>query len=207
MRVLNRPVSVVALTVSAAVFAATTGTAAADDGTTTAAADQAPATSQPFLAWGDTSTYELAPDGDFAQGLDGWSTTGQAAVVAGGDPWSLTGSPADQALDLPPGSSATSPTTSIDVSDPSIRFFAANDGDPGSLLSVSVTITTVLGLQVSLPIGIVSGGSDWQPSPTMWIVVNLLAGDGTVPAQFTFTPIGAGDWQIDDLYVDPRGRT
>ena len=29
--------------------------------------------SQPFLQWGDTAEYKLAPGGDFESGLSGWS--------------------------------------------------------------------------------------------------------------------------------------
>jgi hypothetical protein len=191
---------------SAALFCTTAGTAWADD-SSDAPAPQADATSQPFLAWGDGASYELAPDGDFAQGLAGWTTSDGAGLTPGAEPWDVSGDGADQSLELPSGSSATSPETVIEADDPTIRFFATNTGDPSSTLSVAVTFTTLLGLQVSLPIDTISADSDWAPSPQVWIAVNLLAGLGSMPVQFTFTPSGAGDWQIDDLYVDPWGRT
>ncbi len=200
------PVFVVGIVVTVALFVATTGTALADD-TSAAGATPAGGTSQPFLAWGDAASYELAPDGDFSDGLTGWTTSDGAGLTPGAEPWDVSDTDADQSLELPSGSSATSPETVIEADDPTIRFFATNTGDPSSTLSVAVTFTTLLGLQVSLPIDTISADSDWAPSPQVWIAVNLLAGLGSMPVQFTFTPNGGGDWQIDDLYVDPWGRT
>src|SRR5436305_300088 len=39
--------------------------------------------SQPFLAFGDARSYELAPGGDFEGALGDWSLDGSAGVVAG----------------------------------------------------------------------------------------------------------------------------
>src|SRR5690349_25139684 len=39
-----------------------------------------------FAAWGDASSYALAPQGDFAS-TDAWTLNKQATVVAGGDPF------------------------------------------------------------------------------------------------------------------------
>ncbi len=197
---------VTGVAVSAALFAATSGTALADD-TSPTAVQSADQVSQPFLAWGDGAAYELAPNGDFADGLSGWATSGAAGLTSAGEPAYVTGSTTGAALELPAGSSATSPVTSITADDPTIRFFTANTGDPSSTLSVAITFTTLAGLTLTLPVATISADSSWAPSPQVWIAVNLLAGTGTVPAQFTFTPNGAGYWQIDDLYVDPWGRT
>ena len=206
MRKPSPAVVITALTVSAAIFTATPGSALADSGTAAdTATDQGTQLSQPFLAWGDTAEYELAPDGDFAAGLSGWTTSGDAGLLPEADPWSLTGG--TQSLELPAGSSATSPAASIDADEPTIRFFTANRGDPSSRLSVSVSFPTLAGLSVTLPIDTITAGASWQPSPVEWTTVNLLAGAGSIPVQFTFTPIGDGDWHIDDLYIDPWGRT
>jgi hypothetical protein len=31
--------------------------------------------------------------------------------------------------------------------------------------------------------------------------------DGSSSIAFRFTPVGAGDWQVDDLLLDPRARS
>lgn len=183
----------------------------------TAAADDAPApdpgacpaqqVTQPFAPWGDSGAYTPAPDGDFESGLSGWSLSGDAGLVAGAEPWSVSDANESQSLDLPAGSSATSPSVCIAADDPSIRFFAVNRGDSASVLAVTVSATTLDGIAVSLPVATITSDGTWEPSPILLIGVNLLALDTTLPAQFTFTPVGAGDWQIDDLYVDPWGRT
>src|ERR1700684_4075031 len=48
--------------------------------------------SQPFLQWGDSSSYELVPGGDFEGSLSGWTLSGGAQRVAGSEPYGATGS-------------------------------------------------------------------------------------------------------------------
>ncbi len=197
----------IALTISSTMFAAGAASAAADETATVAATCPAEQTTQPFLPWGDSASYALAPDGDFEQGLAGWAVSGGAGLVAGAEPWSVTDASETQSLDLPEGSAATSPSICLEANDPTIRFFDVNSGDPSSRLSVSLSFTADDGAPVTLPIDVISSDGTWQPSPIVPVLANLLALDGSVPVQFTFTPIGSGDWQIDDLYVDPWGRT
>jgi hypothetical protein len=58
-------------------------------------------------------------------------------------------------------------------------------------------------------VGVLPGGSSWQPTLPVPVVVNLLT---LLPAaqtevRFAFTPIGSATWQIDDFYVDPLRRS
>lgn len=162
---------------------------------------------QAFLAWGDTSEYVLGPDGTFANGAAGWSLTGGAAPVAGGDGYSLGGNaPSTESLSLPDGSAATTPAVCVGLNTPTIRFMAENPGSATSSLQVSATLQTSLGATVTLSIGSVSGSGAWSPSQAMPILLNMLP---TLPnnetsVTFTFTPQGqGGSWEIDDFYVDP----
>ena len=71
--------------------------------------------------------------------------------------------------------------------------------------AVEVVFNGVGGLVKSLPIGVVIGGSQWQPTlpyPVIASLLPLLPGQLT-PVSFRFTPILGGSWQIDDVYVDP----
>jgi hypothetical protein len=156
-------------------------------------------TSRPFAPWGDSALYFLAPNGDFSDGTAGWQG-GEA--VADNSPLSGGG-----ALRLADGDRATSPGVCVGLDTPTMRFLARNAGDPGGELDVDVRFETLLGLTLTLPIGSVSSGGAWAPSPTLPITVNLLGvlGGSHTPVAFRFRADG-GDWLIDDVYVDPYGK-
>jgi hypothetical protein len=162
--------------------------------------------SQPFSGFGDTSKYKLVKGGSFEGALTGWTLKGKAKVVSGNEPWKVGGSGHGKSLVLPVGSSAISPTACVGLQEPTVRFFAKrNSGLLGlSTLAVSVYVKTSLGIVVPVPVGVVLGNGQWKAAPKMLIVANLLPllpGDRT-PVAFQFTPL-LGEWQIDDLYVDP----
>jgi hypothetical protein len=157
---------------------------------------QLSALSQPFLSWGDSATYALFPGGDGS--FAGWALTGGAAQVAGG----YAGSPA---LVLPSGGVVTSPGGCTNIPHPTTRFFMRTD-TPGAMLQVASIYDN--GTEtVAIPLGTVTPGADWAPSPPLRIkpvvVAALLGGTADVTVQFTAT---GGPVQIDDVYVDPYGR-
>ena len=148
----------------------------------------------------------LAPDGGFEQGGGVWSLEDGAVVVAGNDSFQVGGAGDSWSLSLPDGSQATSADVCIGLDSPTMRFFARNDGDPDASLQVSVIVDTLLG-RLTVPIGSVDGRqSSWHPTPIFPLLANLTAlpivNDGTASIRLRFTPNG-GDWQIDDVYVDP----
>jgi hypothetical protein len=163
---------------------------------------------QPFAQFGDRANYKVVRNGSFENGTDGWTLTGRAKVVAGNEPWKVGGSNHGRSLVLPAGSSAISPVSCVGLAEPTLRFFAKKNRAAllgVSTLAVSVYVKTSLGLVVPVPVGVVLGNGQWKPTPPMLIVANLLPllpGDRT-PVAFQFTPL-LGDWQIDDVYVDPR---
>jgi len=159
--------------------------------------------SQPFLQWGDTSSYELVPGGDFEGSLSGWTLTGGAQRVAGSEPYGVTGSVGAYSLGLADGASAQSPFVCVNASYPVFRFFARNDGLLSTVL-VQVVYGTVLG-PVALPLGAVALGGDWQPTLPMLtgsVLMGALSG-GTAEAALRFTAL-TGSSDIDDVFVDPR---
>jgi hypothetical protein len=162
--------------------------------------------SQPFSGFGDQAKYKLVKGASFEGALTDWTLVGKAKVVSGNEPWKVGGSRHAKSLVLPVGSSAISPTACVGLAEPTVRFFAKrNSGLLGiSTLAVSVYVKTSLGLVVPVPVGVVLGNGQWKASPKMLIVANLLPllpGDRT-PVAFQFTPL-LGEWQIDDVYVDP----
>ena len=164
--------------------------------------------SQPFAQFGDRANYKLVRNGGFEAGTGGWTLAGGAKVVSGNEPWKVGGSGHAKSLVLPAGSTAISPVSCVGLAEPTVRFFAKKNRAPLlgiSTLAVSVYVKTSLGLTVPVPVGVVLGNGQWKPTPPMLIVANLLPllpGDRT-PVAFQFTPV-LGDWQIDDLYVDPH---
>ncbi len=159
--------------------------------------------SQPFLRWGDSSSYELVPGGDFEGSLAGWSLNGGAQRVAGSEPYAATGALGSYALELPAGASAQSPFTCVDAAYPSFRLFARNEALLASVL-VQVVYQTPLG-QVALPLGALALSGAWQPTLPMLtgsVVLSALS-NGTAQAALRFTALG-GSSRIDDVFVDPR---
>lgn len=164
---------------------------------------EGPASRQVFLPWLDIARYVPAPGGT-AESTAGWKLAGGAALVAGNEPWKVSGG-GSRALALPKGSQATTTAMCVGIGHPTMRFFARRtSGTLLSTLTVEVLFETSLGQVVSLPIGVVLGGGAWQPTlpfPVVASLLPLLPGSQT-PVAFRFTPVG-GAWQVDDVYVDP----
>jgi len=159
------------------------------------------ATVRPFTPWLDPASYVLTSNGSL-ESTTGWTLSGGAKLVSGNEPWHVNAPADSRSLSLPSGSSATTPTFCVTLLHPDLRFFAMNTGSALSSLEVDAT-TTVLGLRVTTPVGVILAGGSWQPTLPLPFLDGLLSlTQGTV--QFRFTAVGADSgWQIDDIYVDP----
>ena len=164
-----------------------------------------------FLPWLDVANYTALSGGDFESGSQAWSTNGPASVVSGNESFNVGGSGDSRSLALNNNSSATSPAMCVGIEHPTIRFFAKrrSTGLLASLstLHVEALVELVDGSVVPLPVGVVTGNGNWQPTLPMVVAGNLLPllpGDHT-PVAYRFTAVG-GDWSIDDVWVDPYGR-
>ncbi|HEX5989951.1 MAG TPA: hypothetical protein VFY75_07055 [Solirubrobacterales bacterium] len=164
---------------------------------------------QVFKPWGDNHSYVLAPDGGFEAGGAGWSLSGGAATVAGNESFFLNDAGDSRSLDLPDGSSALSPSICMSLDTPIFRLFARNTGNPSAGLKVEATYK-LLGLVRTKTVSTVTAGPSWAPSQQMSTVLTLSTIVGTlIPSaiQIRITPVGSGgDWQVDDLYIDPFAR-
>ena len=160
--------------------------------------------SQPFTAWGDANEYRLVAGGDFTAGAPGWTLSDGASITGGGDPFALTGVPAQDSLSLPAGASAQSPFSCVDVTQPTFRFVAVGDA-PASAVAVSVIYRQPLQGTLTLPVGTLTPGGTWQPSPQYQNaeVAGALLTGGTAQMALRFTAI-TGTTQLDDVFVDPR---
>jgi hypothetical protein len=152
--------------------------------------------SQPFAAWGDSASYELAPGGDFESA--GWGLERGAALASGSEPFAATGSLGTQSLSLPAGADATSPSFCVDAGKPTLRLFTSG----GGLLAVEIQTGGL-----TIPVGVVSASSAWAPSPILLSGGTLLGplGGGTVQARVRISAL-TGDPRIDDVFVDPWHR-
>jgi hypothetical protein len=161
------------------------------------------------MRWLDPLPYTLAPDGGFENGAAGWSLSRGAKVVAGNEPFALSG-PGSRSLYLPAGSSATSPPMCVGLLLPIVRFVSSGGGLL-TYLQVEALYTDAGGRQRSvllLPGALPS--RNWQPTlPMLQLagLLNTLTLNGvTTQMSFRFTPkglFGGGNWRIDDIYVDP----
>jgi hypothetical protein len=162
-----------------------------------------PVLSQPFKPWLDSAYYK--PVDDFESGADGWTLAGGAKVVDGNAAQKVGGASDAFSLQLPAGSSATSPAVCVGLDEPTLRYFARRNSGLLSTLTVSVQVQLELGVWVTLPIGVDLGGA-WHPSLPSLVVANLLPllPPDMTAVRFKFAPLLGGSWQIDDVYVDPR---
>jgi hypothetical protein len=190
----SRPLIALAGALVATAFSA--GPASADVGFSDC---DTPASSAVFAPWADYTNYFLAPDGGFENGGAGWSLDG-ASVGAGNQSYGSGGS----SLTVEGGESATSPSVCVGLEHPTFRFFVRRASAGAAPLRVSV----VLPGGGSLPVGTTLATSSWQPSPVMLVAANLLpliTGGSSTDVSFRFST-SAGSYQVDDLYVDPRGN-
>jgi hypothetical protein len=164
---------------------------------------------QVFRPWGDNHFYVLAPDGGFEAGGTGWSLVGGAAAVAENESFFLNNRADKRSLGLPSGSSAVSPPICMSLDTPSFRLVARNTGNPNAGLRVEAAYN-LLGLVRTKTVSTVTGGRSWAPAQEMSTVLTLSTIVGTlIPSaiQIRITPVGnGGNWQVDDLYVDPFAR-
>jgi hypothetical protein len=164
---------------------------------------------QVFKPWGDSNSYVLAPDGGFEAGGAGWALSGGAKTVAGNESFFLNAAGDSSSLSLPSGSSAVSPAVCMSLDTPTFRLLARNTGSASSGLKVEA-VYPLLGLIRTKTVSTVYAGPNWAPSQQMSTVLTLSTIVGTLTpssVQIRITPTGSGgNWQVDDLYIDPFAR-
>lgn len=158
--------------------------------------------SQPFAQYGDSNEYKLVSGGDFEGSLSGWTLSGGAKVVDGGNHDGSNG----HSLYLPAGASVTTPFTCVNAAYPSFRLYAKNDSLLSTIVPQVVYKLPLLG-NVALPIGAAALSPNWNPTLpllTASLVTGVLNG-GTAEVALKFTA-ALGPSQVDDIYVDPMMR-
>jgi hypothetical protein len=161
--------------------------------------------SKPFLPWKDSANYVLAPGGSFEAGLAGWTTDGTASITSDNEPWNVSGNRGDaSSVTLARGTTITSGGFCGGAEYPTVRLFAR--AATGTLATAAVTIrfTGRDGLLYALPLGVITAGKSWQPTPSTLTLSGLPLLTGT-RLGVSFTSI-TGSIALDDVYVDPFRR-
>jgi hypothetical protein len=159
-------------------------------------------TSQPFAQFGDSRNYTFGTNGGFESGTNGWSVSG-GRVVSGNESYYAHSSSDRYSLQLPDGSSASSPAFCQSTSSSVVRFFVRSP-DNGRV-RVQVVARNLLGSVIGvLDVATLSPGASWQPGPAVLNLQSLLALLGVSSIQLKFVTL-SGTVQLDDMYVDPWG--
>jgi hypothetical protein len=162
--------------------------------------------SQPFLTYGDSNYYTLAP-GESADNFDGggWTLTGGAQIETATLADGTTGS----VLDLPSGSQAVSPTVCVASDYPDARMMVANaSGSNGGKVSFSVSYAGTSSANSPVQTGTFkTTGSkgvagDFELSDPVALEPSSSA--GWQPMQITLTAAGPKEYQVYNLDLDPR---
>ncbi len=163
------------------------------------------AASQVFLPWLDVASYVQAP-GATAESGRGWTLDG-ASIANGNEPWYVVSRDDSRSLRIPDGASATTGVMCVGIEHPTLRYFVnqTSSGAVSGTLRTEVLFEGPAGSE-SLTIGH-ADGYGWQPTAPMVVTANLLPllPGGRTPVAFRFTARN-GDFQIDDVHVDPWSR-
>lgn len=155
--------------------------------------------SQPFLAYGDSHFYTLAPGGEFNSPSEGWTLSGGASLISATRPEGAKGN----VLNLPKGAKAVSPPMCVTLSYPSARAWVNGpSGSNGVVVSVSYagTVSAISPQEVGV---IKARYGAWTLG--RFSVEPSLAGLEQAPREVRFVFEGKkGETQLFDVYVDPR---
>jgi hypothetical protein len=160
---------------------------------------------QPFLPWYDPASYVLAPGGSMEPGANSWTLSGGAAIVAGNEPFRVHSPTDNHSVMLPSGSSALTSMVCLELTYPTLRFFAVNTSSPSATLDIVVYFRSGAGaLLGSATVASLYATNSWAPTLPIPVLANGAAPTGTQYVQFRFVPVGQDSgWRIDDVYVDP----
>ena len=165
-------------------------------------------TTQPFTQFGDTNSYFVAPGGNFEPGQAAWQLNG-ATIARGSEFYDVSGNASDsQSLALKSGTDAISPAFCVDSTMPGFRFFARQSRPgPGTAVTVQALYTDAAGNAAQSTVAVLpdGSGSNWTPTASLGLATLLNVPFGQswqVQLRFSVTN-GPGQWQIDDVYVDP----
>jgi hypothetical protein len=164
--------------------------------------------SQPFSKFGDNAAYTPVPGGSFESGAPAWTFTGGGRVASGNESYSVRSAGDSKSLYLPAGATATSRSICVGLGEPTLRWFGKQNGGLLSTVTSAMTVEVLfedsLGQVLAVPIGAGALNSGWSPSLPAPVVANLLPllPNNKTAVAFRFRAV-TGNWNVDDVYVDP----
>ena len=166
-------------------------------------------TTKPFVTFGDSADYSLAPNGAFESGAGGWALSG-ASVTAGNESYKVHGASDAKSLALKATGQAVSPAFCVSTAQPTFRFFAKRSSGTWGVLNVKVRWTGDNGQTNEVVVGSVTAGdTSWHPTQVFSLssVLGLWNSSQATSAQLVLDPEDfGGNWAIDDVYIDPYVR-
>lgn len=175
---------------------------------TTAPADTStpcnlPTSTQLFAGFGDLNYYYPAPGGSFETMQ--WGTSGKVSLVPETAPLGLGAAGDAQSVRLPARTSITSPDFCVSQAMPHLRFAARSYGS--GPLAVRVDLYQKGVLKTSATTQLAAGDYvSWAPTADVTLDTSTLSAGEKALARVTMTSQTSGDWQVDDVYVDPYAR-
>jgi hypothetical protein len=160
--------------------------------------------SQVFAPWGDDAQYSLAPQGDYSN-TSGWTFKNTGAASADPNPLGP-----NALVFLKGDSEAISPAMCVSLANPTIRLMMRDIGGNGkSDIKVTVLYEDLGGHTQHLTLAKLRATSEWSPTVTIPIAVNLLStasANGWTAVAFDFKVEGLQKneaLELGSLYVDP----
>jgi hypothetical protein len=161
--------------------------------------------SQPFTAYNDVNYYTLNPGGDFVNATQaGWKLSGGAEIVKTTRPDGTTGT----VLNLPSKAQAISAPMCVTLEYQTARVFVRNvKGSEGVAVSLAYANTSTAN-KPQFTGTIYGKAGSWAPSEPFNVQPEIAGSkEGPREVRFVFVAGGsASDFQLYDLYVDPRRR-
>jgi hypothetical protein len=176
----------------------------------TAQTCQAPQTLNAFSSFGDMRDYVLAPGGDFeGKALDGWQVT-KARQDGDHSPLRVDRDANEHSLKVPAGGTAVSPAMCVDLHYPTMRFMAKSEQQKGRL-EVEVVYPDSDNPVFHDAAELDANGKAWNATADVPVYPErggVAPGMRRVALRFKSVAGGteAGEWRIDDIYVDPHRR-
>ena len=167
-------------------------------------------TTKPFMRFGDSAYYSIAPNGHFESGTSGWSLT-SSSVVSGNETFKVRAAGDAKSLAIQPKGLAVSPPVCVGVEHPTFRFFARRTSGTWGVINVKLRWTDSGGRTNETVVGSISGDpyKSWKASPAYPLATTLpLWQSGqtlSVRLVFDLEDYG-GAFTIDDVYIDPYRR-
>jgi hypothetical protein len=168
-------------------------------------------TKKAFAAFGDQADYSLAPGANFEKGSTGWSLGG-ASIVSGNESFFVGLKSDSKSLAVPATARAVSPSFCVGIEHPNFRLFARRTSGTWGVLYVKLRYTDNGGRVNETVVGAINGTAinKWVVSPS-YQLANILALWSNTQAASAQIVLDAeksgGNWQVDDIYIDPYRRS